>query len=277
MKNILLVMLFLSSTMTSFAQATVDDARNQLNHVIDSLEVSPEGKDFAFAVAEMILLHRVDSVIEEGRYLQALTVLDSIQVYWKKLTDKDPSVSMYARKGTILMTLEEWQPLLTMCDECLRIHKESLTNKEGGLVYSMQGYAYRNIEKYLEAVKSYESAILYYTKDDNIGSVADMTCNMAYCYGKLSKYSTTSNLYEKGIAKFLEYYNITRSRLLAGEFKVADSYKKSVLGVFSAHLLDFAIFEEKIGNKQASKEYLLMSAHCGNDIAKREYQRIYGY
>ena len=37
-----------------------------------------------------------------------------------------------------------------------------------------------------------------------------------------------------------------------------------------------AVFEQDIDDKVASKEYLLMSAHCGNSMAISEYKRIYG-
>jgi hypothetical protein len=92
----------------------------------------------------------------------------------------------------------------------------------------------------------------------------------------MGKLSAASSFYEKGLMKFLQYFNTTKRQLLQSDLKVDDSYKESVMDVFAAHLYKMAIYEQDYGDRLASKEYLLMSAHCGNSTAISEYQRIYG-
>ena len=238
--------------------------------------MSPENRKALFAIVEVFMLHQVDSVVNEGRYMQALNVLDSLLVYWKQLTDQEPSTGMFVRKGNILMTLEDWKPLVATCSECINAHKESFSNAEGGLIYTMKGHGHRNLEEYMKAINSYESALSYYTKDGEAQSIADMYCTMALCYDRLSKKTISRTLYEKGFAKFLEYFCISREQLLFGELNVVESYKRSVLGLFGAHLYNMAVFEQEAGDKIATKEYLKMSANCGLNSAKSEYKRLYG-
>ena len=140
----------------------------------------------------------------------------------------------------------------------------------------MQGNAHRNLDEYQEAIRSYENGAYYFNKIANNEGNGNMLCNMAYCYMKLTKHSTAFSLYKKGIDKYLEYFGTTRSALLKKDLVVNDSYEQTVLSVFSYHLLDLALFEQKYGSSLKFEEYLLMSAHCGNTNVKSAYQRVDG-
>lgn len=140
----------------------------------------------------------------------------------------------------------------------------------------MQGMAYKNLEDYLNAIRSYENAFTHYTIINDLGSQGDALCSIAYSYDKAGKSFTASSFYQKGFAKFLQYFNISRKQLLRNDLKLDDSYNIKVMHLFGSHLFNMAVFEQDNGDKSASREYLLMSAHCGNTLARKEYQRIYG-
>jgi tetratricopeptide (TPR) repeat protein len=275
MKKIIALFLVIFYISVSNAQTTSDNTASEIKQMTDSL--TTEQKALIFSITEQVMLNIVDSAMNEGMYMKALEFLDSIQVNWKKVTGTEPTYQMYLRKSNILMNLEEWQELVLTTEECLRIHKEVLPEKIAAFTYSMQGSAYRNLKNYKSAIRSYEYALSQYNRVGDFGSQGDMMCRMASCYDQIGKVSMASTLYEKGLAKFLEYFGTTRSSLLRGIFTVNDSYMKVVLGVFSTHLFEMAVHEQNNGDRIASKDYLKMSANCGNGQAKSEYKRIYGY
>ena len=238
--------------------------------------LSQEQKELVFTFAEQFILNAVDSVMQEGMYMQALEILDSMQVNWEKVTGKAPSAQMYMRKGQIYMILEEWQQLVEVTKECIYYNREIMPDRISALIYSMQGSGYRNLEQYKDAIRSYEHAVSFYTKAEDLGSQGDMLCSIAYSYDKIGKSSAASSFYEKGLTKFLQYFNTTKKSLLQSDLKVTDLYMQSVMGVFGAHLFNMAIHKQDLGDRVASKEYLLMSAHSGNTTARSEYNRIYG-
>ena len=275
MKKIIALFLMYFSISVSNAQITSENVAYEVKQMTDSLTTEP--KELLLTLAEQVVLDAVDSVMNEGMYMQALEILDSVQVNWKKVTGIEPSPQMYLRKVKILMSLEEWQELVLTTEECLRIHIEDISDKIAAITYGTQGYAYRNLEDYKSAIRSYEYALARYNKVGDLGSQGDMMCCMANCYDHLGKTSMASSFYEKGVAKFLSYFGTTRSSLLRGEFNVTDSYMRMVLELFSTHLFAMAVHEQDKGDKIASKDYLKMSANCGNGQAKSEYKRIYGY
>ena len=274
MKRFILLLMATMTMAVSFAQsASKAEATKEIRSVTDSL--SEEQKTAVFELTEAVMIAGVDSIMSEGRFMQALELIDTIQVNWKQLTGREPSPRMYLTKCNILMYLEEWRDLIRTTEECFSVHKSDITDRIAAIMNSMQGNAHRSLEEYREAIRSYEEGAYYYTRTEDIGSQGDMLCNMANCYGKLGKHTMASSFYEKGINKFLEYFGTTRSALLRSNFYVKDSYKQTVLGVFAAHLFSLAVYEQDYGSRLSSKEYLLMSAHCGNTTAKSEYQRIY--
>jgi len=274
MKRFIVLLVATMTMAVSFAQsASKAEAIKEIRSVTDSL--SEEQKTALFELTEAVMIAGVDSVMGEGRFMQALELIDSIQANWKQLTGREPSPRMYLTKCNILMHLEEWRDLIRTTEECFSVHKSDITDRIAAIMNSMQGNAHRNLEEYREAIRSYEEGAYYYTRTEDIGSQGDMLCNMANCYGKLGKHTMASSFYEKGINKFLEYFGTTRSALLRSNFYVKDSYKQTVLGVFAAHLFSLAVYEQDYGSRLSSKEYLLMSAHCGDTTAKSEYQRIY--
>lgn len=274
-KKFFTIVILLCSTLSYGQNNQSNDVSTDFQQLTDSL--SEDQKELLFTLAEDFMLSAVDSVMNEGMYMQALDLLDSVQVNWKKVTGMEPSAKMYLRKGNILMSLEEWSELIKTTEECINIHKEDIQDRVAAIIYSMQGSAYRNIENYKSAIRSYEYAISRYNRVGDIGSQGDMMCSMAYCYDHIGKQSMASTFYEKGFNKFIEYFNTTRSTLLRGNFNVSDPYKQTVLGVFSSHLYGMAVHEQDCGDRLSSKEYLKMSANCGNSQAKSEYNRIYGY
>ena len=136
---------------------------------------------------------------------------------------------------------------------------------------------YRFLKDYKNAIRSYEYVVSCCSKEGDYGGQGDALCEIAFLYNKLGISATASSFYEKGLNKYLQYFHTTKQQLLRRRFKVEDdSLKESELEIFSLHLFKMAIFEGNNGNRLASKEYLLMSSHCGNSEAKSEYQRIYG-
>lgn len=276
MKRFILLLVATFTMACGFAQNTnIKERKEQIKSVSDSL--TEDQKDALFDLTEQIIIAGVDSIMYEGRFMQALELMDSIQVKWKTLTGREPSPSMYLIKGNILMHLEEWRDLIKTTEECLSVHKSDITDMIAAIMYRMQGSAHLNLEEYREAIRSYENGSYYYTKTGDLGSQGDMICCIAKCYGELGKHTMASSFYEKGINKFLDYFETSRSALLRSNFSVKDSYKQTVLGVFAAHLFSLAVYEQNYGSRLNSKDYLLMSAHCGDEMAKSEYQRIYGY
>ncbi len=274
MKNLLLLVgIVLSSG--CFAQTTIEDAKSTWSESVDTM--SQETKQLMVNLLEYTMTSAIDSMVNEGMYTKALEMLDTMQANWKKITGMDFSERMYLTKGNLLQHLEEWEDLAAMIQECTTVHKESLDERIAPILYSLQGNAYRNLEKYRQAIGAYESSSFYYKKKGDIGSQGDIFCSMALCYTKLEKYSMATSFYEKGLQKFLEYFETSRASLLRSELKVKDEYKQTLLGVFGCHLYNMALFQQDYGTRDAMREYLLMSAHCGHDGAKSEYKRIFRY
>ena len=275
MKRILL--LCITSLVIAFANAQSDDkvsAKEKIDAITDTLTV--EQKESIYHLIEEVLIQKVDSAIDEGRFMNALEIIDSLRSNWKYITGREVSPMIYLKKNIILMNLEEWEELNENASECFSIHKNNLTDNIAAILRSSQGMACRNLSQYKEAIGAYEKAMAYYTKLADLGSQGGQLCDMANCYVKLNKQLMASDLYNKGMEKYLEYFGITRSQLLKERFTVTDSFKKTVLRTFAVHLYGMAVLEEEKGNRTASKDYLLMSAHCGYETALSEYQRIYG-
>ena len=238
--------------------------------------LSVEQNEILLTLTEQVILNGVDSIMNEGMYMQALEVLDSFQTNWKKVSGRDPSFNVYLRRGRIYMDLEEWQKLIDTTTECINLYEETLSDRATALLYYMQGLAYRNLEDYNNAIRSYEYAISGYAKVGDDGGQGDVLCSIAYSYDKLGKHLLASNFYKKGISKYFLHFNTTKKQLLQSSLIVDDPDKEAEVGLFSIHLLNMAVNEQDYGDSLASKEYLLMSAHCGNSKAKSEYERIYG-
>lgn len=282
MKRVLVLFLMVSFVTIGYAQKSVITEANEQIQNMDSL--TEEQKDLLFFVLEKAMVSVIDSITDEGRYMQALDMIDSLQVYWNTLTDRPLSLQIYLKKGNILMSMEEWRGLIATTEECLSVFKlvdkstynADILNRGFALLYSMQGNGHRNLGEYKDAIHSYENAVRYYTEMGDLGGVGGMLCNMAFCYMSLKKYIMASSFFQKGLDKYLNYFETTRSALLKDFFYTQDSYEQTVLALFGEDLLLMAVFEQDYGDKSASKNYLLMSAHCGNERARGEYLRIYG-
>lgn len=275
MKRFVFLLIACLSLTCGFAQlSTKENAKESIRSTTDFL--TEEEKDTLFILAEEVMLISIDSVINEGRYMQALDLIDSLKVNWKYLTGREPSPRLYLKKESILMNLEEWRELIETTEECFSIHKLDIPNNMAAIMCSMQGLAHRNLNEYQEAIRSFEEGTHYYNMIGDINNQGDMLCSIAYCYEKLGKHILASSFYQKGIDKFLSYFKTTKSSLLRNDLHENDSYKQTVLDLFGTHLYNIAVYEQNYGSRLNSKDYLLMSAHCGNTLAKSEYQRIYG-
>lgn len=242
-----------------------------LRQELDSLP--QEQRELALSLAENVLVYMIDSLETAGRYTQALEAIDSVVYKWETVLEQAAPAQFYIEKLCILQKIEEWEDVVKTADKFLEVHKTDLTEGHKALTYSIQGSAFRSIRMYRQAIKCYENALRFY---NNNGDQANILCSMASCYKEIDKLSTAQRLFEDGLKKFLEYFNVTYSYLLTHTIKVSDNYKQAVLGVFAAQLMQMAIYEQEYGSRSAMKEYLLMAVHCGSDYAKREYDRIFG-
>lgn len=250
------------------------ETKSQTAVATDTL--TEEMKELVSYALEEAVLTAIDSIKNEGRYMQALDMINSIQAEWEGLTGKALTLRLYLKKMNIQMYLEEWRDLIATTEECLSFHKDEMTAGVAALVYDMQGTGYKYLEEYREAIRSYENGVYYYSEIGELNSQGYLFCSMAICYTNLEKYTMASSCYEKGLEKYLNYFETTRSVLLKSDFHIEDPYKQTALDAFALNLLYMAAFEEGYGDRSASKEYLLMAAHCGNESARREYQRVYG-
>ena len=278
MKRGLFLFLFVSFFTIGYAQKTVqEEAKENFPALTDSFT---EGqKDFAnifMEYMEYVSVSAIDSIKNEGRYMQALDKIDSLQVKWEALTGSPLPWRVYLSKVEIQMSLEEWKDAIATVEECFIIHKDDIPDWGVSMLYEDLGRGYLNLKEYREAIRSYENVINYYIDLDELDSLGDIYCSIAYCYKRLGKYNLANSFYKKGLDKYLNYFGTTSPVLLKSNFHVQDSYKQTNLNLFALHLYDMAVLQHEYGNRSASKEYLIMSAHCGNEDARREYLRRYG-
>jgi tetratricopeptide (TPR) repeat protein len=227
---------------------------------------------------ESSIVFVVDSLLEEGMYMQAMEGLDNVVVGWKK-TGKPAPPMIYLKRLQINRYMEEWQQVINDADSCIasiNYYQDPKYRSMAALVYKSQGDGYRYIEDYKNAIRPYENAVGLYKELGVLIDQADALCSIANCYDLLDKTNTAAKFYENGLSKYLQAFGISEKRLLQQDLVSADESKQNDINVFGLHLLRMAILEEKRGNNMKSKDYLLMSAHCGLDVSRSEYQRLYG-
>ena len=233
-----------------------------------------------FNFAEQVVVVVVDSLLEEGMYMQAIELLDGSMVKWAKDTGGLPVPPMiYLKRLQINRYMEEWQQVINDADSCIasiNYYQDPKYRSMAALVYKSQGDGYRYIEDYKNAIRPYENAVGLYKVLGELIDQGDALCSIANCYDLLGKTNTAAKFYENGLSKYLQGFDISEKRLLQKDLVSADENKQNDINLFGLHLLRMAVFEEERGNKMKSKDYLLMSAHCGLDVARSEYQRLYG-
>ena len=279
-KIVFLILLMLS--LATFGQTpSFDDTWNKLDSLTASMP--EEARAATFSVLEDYFLDAADSLRNEGMYSSASEILAQLETKWKKVTGKDLSARFYVSLAQIHLELEDWNDAVETVDRYLKIYEsqpDSFDKLEDGaylkIFYNIKGMSLKNLEEWRKAIATYENANHYYAKSNDLGSQGGCLCNMAYCYTKLEKNNIARDLYEKGFQKYLDYFGTTRTALLKTNLKVEDKMKKLSLDVFSENLIEMAVFEQDNGNRNAMKDYLLMSVHCGNQLAKKEYDRIFG-
>ena len=122
MKKCFMLLVVCATMGTCFAQIhDKADFREQIVAATDSL--SEEQKEVLFSLFEDMMISRVDSVKNEGRFMQALELTDSMLAKAKTMMRRNPSPRMYITKMIILMQLEEWRDLIKTTEECLSIHR----------------------------------------------------------------------------------------------------------------------------------------------------------
>lgn len=218
-----------------------------------------------------------NAYMQQGRYQKALEYADSVMTQYKKEMHEPPTGFMYITKDLVLISMEEWEQVIINTNEYLFLHKGILEDSIAAEIYSHQGYGYYNLKKYQDAIKSYEKALDYCYKINKMGIAGGVLCDLGHCNRKLGKTFLASSLLEKGLERYFEYFGFDRNYLMRYRPKETDALRKSFLDVLSVHLYKMAIYAEEDGDNKAKKNYLLMSAHCGNETAKSEYYRIYGY
>lgn len=279
MKKFLLLLLATITMTCGFSQ---NRSREEVKEQVEAATglFTEDHQDTLYALIDDFLYVALDSMENEGRYIQALELIDSTQSAYS-IVGRHLSPKTYLKKTNILWVLEEWRDLIKTTEECISIHKsdsnDRITERIFGVMYRVQGSAHMNLGEYREAILSYENSSSYCTRLGELDGQADDLCSMAYCYYKLGKPRTAMSFYEKGINKYLDYFETSRTDLLRGNFSVKDSYKQVTLMSFAESLFYYALLREHVyGSKLESKNYLLMSAHCGYAKAKSEYQRLYG-
>lgn len=273
-KIVLCLLMMLPMAVMGQSNKDIESAAQEMKMLLDSIR--PERKVFFMEIMESIILAGVDSLKQEGMFNQALETCDSLSVQIKKIFGMEPSAQLYLTKAVLLQYMEEHSLAIATIQEYFDTHKDSIDEKRIPILYSIQGNSYRNLGDYREAIGSYEKYSMSSKKIGKLENQADAFCNMAYCYTKIGKYVLARTCYGKGLQAYLDYFGVKRYMLLKGANNEKDSYKRTVLAVFANHLYNMAIFEQDFGSKTDKKEYLLMSAHCGNVLAKEEYKRIYG-
>lgn len=270
MKRILIFFLLLSVFCAGYAQSDGND-NQQVQVVPDSLKESIE--DFEYFVTDNMMVNHIDSIMEEGMYMQALEHIDSFQVNVRTKLGRELSGGLYLRKCRILELLEDWSNLAATVDEFMKFTDES-RDKVLSYMYGLQGVAYSNIGEDRKAIQAFEHVVSHELKLGELQKVAKAYVIMGFCYGRLDKPSTASSFYKKGVEKYIEYFKTSYSYLLRNKLHVSDS-DKEVLSLFASSLYIMAEHEEKNDNMGLAKDYFLMSANCGNPEARTRYRRLY--
>ena len=241
MKHYFFLFVFLLSPLFISAQVTSGQSNEDIQSVKENLSEEDQHlvDSMANVLVEKALIYIVDSLQESGMYMKALDTVDRIMDYWQKEKGSNPPIRMYVSKGQILMHLEEWDPLIETCDECLLQYKDDtdvVVDMWLPLIYKMKGVGCRCAKIYKDAIVSYENALFYYTRDNRIDNQGDIYYSMAMCYEQLGKNSIASSFYNKGFEKYLEYFNISRTGLLKSRIEATDNPQKSNLDLFSSYL-----------------------------------------
>lgn len=272
-----ITLLFCLAAPLNVSAQTYDEVITNFHSLTDTM--SNEKKEMAYSIIEEDLIKQVYESYEEGMYQEALKKIDSLQKFRKKITGKELMPRIYMIKAQVLFALQEFSQLVETTKECIKFHAETMTDRESSYIYNMNANGYRNQEKYKKAISPYEYALSSYTKLGEIYNQANTLCNIAYCYQEIGKTMTANSYYEKGLNKYLLYFNVTKEYLLHNTLSVPDSIEEKNLALksFALNLFAMAYAAQKSGDYTARKDYLKMSANCGYDYAKSEYDRLYPY
>jgi tetratricopeptide (TPR) repeat protein len=251
MKRILLIAIAMLCTSMCFAQTTP----------IDTL---------AYEDGDYMRLAYVDSLMDEGMYMSALMLLDSIEVQRKNYLGKEPTFMMFFTRCRIYIQTEEPEALVSTAEKFFAIHTGF--NLYQDILYAMQANAYNQLGKYKKAIQAYENAIS--TNRFKDGREGTYYCNIASCYLFMKKNNIAEKFFEKGFEILYGYLETTKEELLRKKVRV-EPRKETILSLMGTHLHQMAYLQKEKGNYAKHKEYLLMSSNAGNEDATKEYKRLY--
>ena len=93
MKRILFTLLFFLTISVSAQEF------DKGKEYFDSL--SEDDKELTTSLVEDIIFNLIDSVMEEGMYMKALDLLDSVNANWQKTFGVEVPYQMYLKKGEV--------------------------------------------------------------------------------------------------------------------------------------------------------------------------------
>lgn len=277
MRHFQFIALFVLSAIFVSPQSAWGQTDDKVQNPTDSVtELDPALVDYMVAKT---MYEFVDSLKNEGLYMQALQTADNFINYWKNVAMKPVPIRVYMSKVLVLMKLEEWDSMIKTCDESITAQEKAADVLDGWMlpdVYEAKASACKHSGKYKDAIIAYENALPVFTRENKSYRICSILTELGECYDKLGKQVLASSFYEKGLNKYLECFGVSRARLLKERYDVKDPRLKSEFELFAMFLYKMAVREQDQEDRSASREYLLMSAHCGFDLAIREYKRIYG-
>ncbi|MDE5985866.1 MAG: hypothetical protein K2H16_01095 [Prevotella sp.] len=223
---------------------------------------------------ELTIIERVDSIIEAGLYMEACELIDSYHMRLKTYEGKDLPPIIYLQKCRVLHYMEEWEELVKVVDDYLRVYENLNDESSLSCLYSLQGHAYMNMENYRSSICSYEHMIQYSMKTGRLSDVAMAYSGIAFCYKNMDRLSVAFSFYEKAFSLYMKNFNVSRSYLLKHKLCILDTNKdRHSVSLFASCLFDMALLKMKNGEIALAKEYFRMSANCGNESAQ-VYERL---
>ena len=219
----------------------------------------------------------VDSLIEEGLYMEALEFVDSLCVEFPKNTGGLPAPPMvYFQKIILYHNMQESQQKIKAADDCIAsISHYQIRNYErmSAYVYRLRGDGYVSLGDYKTAISSYEKAIGLYKKLGELDQQAWLLCQIANCYGLCKKPFTSDKFFENGLSKYLKYFDTSEKWLLQNELVADDSDTQEKIKEFGKQLFSKAFYEATRKHNMLFEKYIQMAVHCGIDL-ENEMQKL---
>lgn len=276
-KNVLLILATFFSI--SLSANTLNDKVSNTTILKSALEqqdtTNIEIDKLALCMLTDTLINQIDSLKEIGAYYRILDITEQIESSWEKYPNSYAPIELYLQKGCVLMDLEDWNGLSASMEKAITIYQDNEEYRPAvRLLYDMAGMAKRMLEDYTKAIRNYELELLLCEEND-LGNQGNSLCNLAICYYNLEKYSIAQTFFDKGFEKYFTLFDTTKKKLLKKKCIAKNELQRIHIGVFGAMLMQRAILAETLKDDVNKHDYILMSANCGDETAKEEYNRIY--